>query len=193
MKDREDTKKIAIDVKTTYRSFRKDGKPSYYGFTLGSYASFLRNNIKNIMFPYEQYMKHYIIGCVYTRNEQATEGKAYNLSELSNVPVPYKNVEIFVQEKYKIAGDKPGSGNTENIGSYKTNRMDYLIHGEGSFSVLGIEIFEDYWRGYPKYREEKKDYTSLDGYFEFYIGKGDDLSMKRRIYTYWKSQHKEKE
>lgn len=189
MKSLEDDKKIAIDIKTTYRSFRKDGQPFAYGFTLGSYASFIRNGTKNIMFPYKQYVKHYIVGCIYTRNEQATEGKTYSLNELSILPVPYKDVEIFVQEKYKIAGDKPGSGNTENIGSYKTNRMDYLINGEGPFSVLGIEIFEDYWRGYPKYRQEIKNYTSLDGYFEFYMKKGIDLSMKKRLYTYWKKEH----
>lgn len=141
MKNKEDNRKIAVDIKTTYRSFRKDGKPSYYSFTLGSYASFIRNGTKNIMFPYNQYEKHYIIGCIYTRNAQATEGQIYTLQELSKISVPYKEVEIFVQEKYKIAGDKPGSGNTENIGSYKTNKIDYLIHGEGPFSVLGIETF----------------------------------------------------
>lgn len=167
MKNPKDYEKIAIDVKTTYRSFRKDGKLSHYVFTLGSYASFIRNGTKNIMFPYKEYTKHYIIGCIYTRNEQATEGQTYALYELSTLPVPYKDVEIFVQEKYKIAGDKLGSGNTENIGSYRTNRMDYLINGEGPFSALGIEIFEDYWRGYPKYQEEKKNYTSLDEYFDF--------------------------
>ncbi len=144
------------------------------------------------MFPYNQYEKHYIIGCIYTRNAQATEGQIYTLQELSKISVPYKEVEIFVQEKYKIAGDKPGSGNTENIGSYKTNKIDYLIHGEGPFSVLGIETFEDYWRGYPKYREENKNYTSLEEYFEFQIEKGNDYSMKKRLYTYWKNQHKER-
>lgn len=190
MKNHEDKEKIAIDIKTTYRTFKRNGEPSNYGFTLGSYASFMRNGTKNIMFPYAQYIKHYVIGFIYTRNEKASEGQIYNLNELQALPVPYKDVQVFVQEKYKISGEKPGSGNTENIGSYKTNNMEYLINGEGPFSVLGIPIFEHYWAGYPKYRAAEKEYTSLEEYFEWCEKKGIDVSSKKRIYAYWKRTHK---
>lgn len=189
MKTREDKEKIAIDIKTTYRTFKRDGTLGKYGFTLGSYASFMRNGTKNIMFPYSEYAKHYIIGFVYTRNEDAGEGEMHKLTELDSLQVPYKDVEFFVQEKFKISGEKPGSGNTENIGSYKTNNMRYLINGEGPFSALGIDIFEDYWVGYPKFRAVQKDYTSLDEYFEWRARQGIDVSELKRIYTYWKYTH----
>lgn len=189
-KDKSDKEKIAVDIKTTYRSFKKNGEPSGYVFTLGSYASFMRNGTKNISFPYSEYAKHYVIGFVYTRNDMASEGQVYKISELKELPVPYKDVEVFVQEKYKIAGEKPGSGNTENIGSYKTNNMDYLVNGDGPFSNLGIEIFESYWAGYPKFRATEKDYTTIDEFIEYKEKSGSDVSEMKHIYDYWKRIHK---
>lgn len=192
MKSREDGNKIAIDIKTTYRSFKKNGRVSDYIFTLGSYNSFLRDGKKNIMFPYEQYEKHYVVGFIYTRNAQAAEGKSYSLDKLQKIPVPYKDVEVFVQEKYKIAGEKKGSGNTENIGSYRTNIVEKLARGEGPFSVLGEKVFEDYWRGYPKYREKQKNYTSLEEYFAWSKENGKEISREERAYLYWKKAQKRK-
>lgn len=189
MKNKKDTKKIAIDVKTTYRKFNKKGKASKIRFTLGSYGSFMRDGKKNIMYPYSEYDKHYVICFIYTRNESASEGKIYTLDELDKIPVPYKDVEVFVQEKYKISGDKPGSGDTENIGSYRTNQIDYLIKGKGPFSTLGVETFDEYWSGYPRYRAAQKEYTSLEEYFEWCAENGRDISESKRLYTYWKKEH----
>ncbi|MCM1056770.1 MAG: restriction endonuclease [Firmicutes bacterium] len=186
MRSTDDKKKIAVDIKTTYRKFLKSGVPSGYVFTLGSYASYMRDGKKNISYPYNEYAKHYVIGFIYTRNENASEGKVFSINDLSELPVPYKDVEVFVQEKYKIAGDRPGSRNTENIGSFKTNRIDYLVNGEGPFSELGIEIYEDYWRGFKKYREESK-YTSLEGYLE--LQEGSNGEALRKIYELWKEKH----
>lgn len=115
---------IAIDVKTTY-------KQRTNGFTLGSYTSFLRNNTKNIWFPYNTYVKHYVLGFIYERD---TTGDT-----------PYKNVEVFFQEKWKIAGKKPGSGNTKNIGSIKGCIETFRLP-DPVFS--SHEEFEDYWRNY---------------------------------------------
>ena len=193
MKSETDNEKIAIDIKTTYRNFNRNGEPRGYVFTLGSYASFMRDGTKNISYPYNQYAKHYVIGFVYSRNEEASEGQMYSLSDLKSLPVPYKDVAVFVQEKYKIAGEKPGSGNTENIGSFKTNKMDFLINGEGPFANLGIEVFEDYWAGYPKYRAQEKDYTSIEEYFAYGEQQGRDVSKQRHIYEYWKKTHKEQD
>ena len=189
MKSEADTEKIAVDIKTTYRKFLKNGQPSGYVFTLGSFASYMRDGKKNISFPYDQYAKHYVIGFVYTRNDNASEGQMFGIKDLGKLPVPYKDVEVFVQEKYKISGDKPGSGNTENIGSFKTNRMEYLVNGEGPFSGLGIDIYEDYWAGYKKYRGELT-YTSLDGYFDVQEEQGNDIARLKRNYEYWKKTHK---
>lgn len=189
MKNESDTEKIAVDIKTTYRKFRKDGTPSGYVFTLGSFASYMRDGTKNISYPYDQYSKHYVIGFVYTRNENASEGQMFSLTDLPSLQVPYKDVEVFVQEKYKISGDKPGSGNTENIGSFKTNNMQYLVNGEGPFSELGLDLYENYWSGYKKYRGTTT-YTSLDGYFEVQEESGSDVDELRRTYEYWKRTHK---
>lgn len=189
MRNEDDTEKIAVDIKTTYRKFLKDGQPSGYMFTLGSFASYMRDGKKNISFPYDQYSKHYVIGFVYTRNDNASEGQIFDIEDLDKLPEPYKDVEVFVQEKYKISGDKPGSGNTENIGSFKTNKMEYLVNGEGPFSELGIDVYEDYWTGYKKYRGEAS-YTSLDGYFEVHEEQGDSIEELKRVYEYWKSTHK---
>ena len=188
MRNEDDMEKIAVDIKTTYRKFLKSGKPSGYVFTLGSFASYMRNGTKNISYPYNEYAKHYVIGFVYTRNENASEGQMFDIKDLDKLPVPYKDVEVFVQEKYKISGDKPGSGNTENIGSFKTNKMEYLVNGEGPFSELGIDVYEDYWAGYKKFRGEAS-YTSLDGYFEVHEEQGDDVEELKRVYEYWKRTH----
>ena len=53
---------------------------------------------------------------------------------------------FFVQPKWKIANDIPGSGNTRNIGGI-TN-IQKLIKGEGPFASLGEDVFDDYWKGY---------------------------------------------
>lgn len=188
MKSEDDKNKIAVDVKTTYRRFLKDGVPSGYVFTLGSYASYMRDGRKNITFPYSEYAKHYVIGFVYTRNEYSAEGEMFDIRDLAAVPAPYKDVEFFVQEKYKISGDKAGSGNTENIGSFRTNNMDILINGEGPFSNLGVEIYENYWSGYKRYRGEKT-YDSLDGYFDFLEKTGTDVNYYKKLYEIWKETH----
>ena len=113
---------IAIDVKTTYKQTKNS-------FTLGSYTSFLRNNTKNIVFPYDTYTDHYVLGFIYERSPLE--------------PTPYKNVEVFFQEKWKIAGKRPGSGNTKNIGSIKST-IEFFKNPEPIFE--SNQAFETYWR-----------------------------------------------
>jgi hypothetical protein len=52
----------------------------------------------------------------------------------------------LLQEKWRIAGDHPGSGNTKNIGSVRD--IDKLVAGQGPFSVYGEAVFTDYWMNY---------------------------------------------
>ena len=49
--------KIAVEVKSTYRKFNKDGNIKKFKFTLGSYRSFLRDpeGKKGILYPYSDY------------------------------------------------------------------------------------------------------------------------------------------
>lgn len=170
--------KFAIDVKTTYREFysRKYTYPngdSYeagdtqpFIFTLGSYTSFLRNPTKNIQYDYRAYDGHYIMGFVYTRNDNSEEGLVKDYNDRGEVPPPYQDVEYFVSEKYEIAGEKPGSGNTENIGSFRTNEIEDLREGNGPFAEYGEDLFEEYWRNHGRYREEDK-FSSIEEFFEW--------------------------
>lgn len=156
--------KIAIDVKTTY----VDTDQSTIKFTLGSFGSYMRNNTKNIEYKYTDYAKHYVIGFVYKRNGQAQESQVFDYADRAKIQSPFYDVKYFIQEKYKIAGDKPGSGNTENIGSFSTKRFIDLKDGNGPFSELGVDAFDIYWKYYPKYRSTDKAYTSLVEFIEWF-------------------------
>ena len=165
MRDEASREKIAIDVKTTYVG----GNQSTIKFTLGSYGSYMRNNTKNIEYLYTDYVKHYVIGFVYRRNGAAQESAVYDYSRRDQVVFPYRDVRYFIQEKYRIAGDKPGSGNTENIGSFPTRCFSDLREGRGPFGELGVDAFDLYWKYYPKYRSPEKAYTTLDGFLEWVL------------------------
>lgn len=90
----------------------------------------MRNNTKNIEYKYTDYAKHYVIGFVYKRNDAAQESRVYDFKNRSEIVFPYYDVKYFMEEKYKIAGDKPGSGNTENIGSFPTRDFSYLKNAD---------------------------------------------------------------
>lgn len=157
--------RIAIDIKTTYRK-TANSKLSY---TLGSYTSFLRNGTKNIAGDYSMYKSHLIVGFVYSRNESYTT-MVVPFSKVGQISSPVTDVEYFVAEKYKISGEKPGSGNTANIGTFSTKNIQDFIDEKGPFAVLGNDIFEDYWNNYPTPSErsnKKKNYTDLKGYIEW--------------------------
>lgn len=163
MKSEDSTEKIAIDIKTTY----VNSDHSTIKFTLGSFGSYMRNNTKNIEYRYTDYIKHYVIGFIYQRNDAAQESRVFDYINRNDIIFPYFNVKYFIQEKYKIAGDKPGSGNTENIGSFATKKFEDLKKGKGPFSELGQDIFDIYWKYYPKYRSPEQAYTSLSGFLEW--------------------------
>lgn len=158
LKGKNDHDKIAIDIKTTYR------RPQII-FTLGSYTSFLRNNTKNILYPYDHYVEHWILGFVYTRdNSVATD--IYSLDKRDELIAPYKEVEWFAQEKYKIAGEQPGSGNTTNVGSIRTTNIEDFRQGNGPFANHGEAVFRDYWRNFGK-TAAVRSYNDLQGYFRW--------------------------
>lgn len=72
---------------------------------------------------------------------------------------PMEDIEYFVQEKYRIASDRPGSGNTTNIGSIEASSVGEFAKGEGPFAHLGESVFLDYWRNYGS-----GTFTRLSGY-----------------------------
>lgn len=138
----DDRAKLAVDIKTTYR--RDNG---VFWFTIGSYTSFLRNDTKNILYPYSTYAEHWIVGFVYTRTEEA-QRRVYPLAERATITSPYRDIAWFVQEKYKIAGLTPGSGNTTNIASISTNQIADFQDGGGPFARRGENYFREYWANY---------------------------------------------
>lgn len=143
----DETIKFAVDFKSTYRK----NEIKCNGFTLGSHGNYFRNreSTKNIQFPYNQYTAHYCLGIIYTRiNNDIDETKKYGLSELANISSVIKDIDFFFVEKWKIASDTSGSGNTANIGSI-TNIQD-LFNGNGLFSKYSENIFDDYWINYGK-------------------------------------------
>ena len=148
--DDNDPQKIAIDVKTTYKNAPNDS----FGYTLGSYTSFLRNGTKNILFPYDQYAEHWIIGFVYRRVEidPVAANRVYTPAIRDVIPVPFTDVEVFMQEKWRISGDRAGSGNTTNIGSISGTLNDFR-RGNGVFQSEAE--FLAYWRGYGRTAEER--------------------------------------
>lgn len=85
-----------------------------------------------------------MLGIIYSRTDEALdERKIYKLNDLQNIISVVKDFIFFVQEKYRIALDRPGSGNTKNIGS--VIKIDELTQGKGPFAQLGEDIFDDYW------------------------------------------------
>ena len=105
MKSADSKEKIDKEIKTTYI----DSDQSTIKFTLGSYGSYMRNNTKNIEYKYTDYIKHYVIGFVYKRNDSAQESRVYDYSKRSEIACPYYDVQYFMQEKYKrVYGGKYG-------------------------------------------------------------------------------------
>lgn len=164
-KENEDVK-FAVDLKTTYR--KKSGISS---FTLGSHGSYFkeRDKKKNIQFPYNQYSGHFCLGVIYTRtdinadtpsdteifqvqelqeeyetpNKKVGEREVTTVKNLKSITSVIKDFDFFAAEKWKIASDKQGSGNTANIGS--TLSIEDLRSENGVFSQLGEEWFDEYW------------------------------------------------
>ena len=157
--------KFAVDIKTT---FRRNDKTA--GFTLGSHGGYFkeRDKDKNIQFPYNQYTGHFCLGVIYTRtdisddfseteifqvqelqeenevpNKKVGEREVTTVKNLKSITSVIKDFDFFASEKWKIASDKQGSGNTANIGSIVD--IADLKSGNGIFSQLGEKWFDEYW------------------------------------------------
>jgi restriction endonuclease EcoRV len=162
--------KFALDLKSAYRI----DENAVNGMTLGAFTGYFRerHSAKNIAFPYSEYSGHFVLGVIYTRMEvRADEFKTHSIDELEQIPSVIKDLWFFVQPKYRIAIDRPGSGNTKNIGA--TNKIAALVNGAGPFADLGEEIFDDYWMYYltsdmaRKAELPKPPYNNLASYFAF--------------------------
>jgi hypothetical protein len=146
-----DGEKYALDIKSTYRI----SKESVKGFTLGAYTGYFRNrdSEKNILFPYVNYSKHFVLGIIYSRSKQKVdEREILSISNIDKAQSVIGEFEFLVQEKYKLASKNTGSGNTKNIGSIKN--IDNLKNGKGEFKTE--DEFDKYWTKYKKKHKKKK-------------------------------------
>jgi len=159
---------FALDIKTAYR----EGEDTISGMTLGTFTGYFRDRAgtKNITYPYNSYTAHLVLGVIYSRVGASLPPQVYALEQIDSLPIPLKDFEVFMQPKYRIASDRPGSGNTKNIGAVR--EVDALVNGKGPFANLGEEVFDDYWKGYfttDMARQagiEKPPYSSLQEYLQ---------------------------
>lgn len=165
----EDGTKIAVDLKSTYRI----SETRVSGFTLGAFTGYFRkrDSLKNISFPYQDYSQHFVLGIIYSRSLSIIdERKIYKLDDLLDIHSVAHDFLFLLQEKWKIATDRPGSGNTKNIGS--VNTIDDLVGGNGVFAPYSKQVFDDYWMNYLTTDMARKidsvvPYTNLLQYLEW--------------------------
>lgn len=189
--------KFAVDLKTTYRDPNFPGHVN--GFTLGSHGAYFKNrtSTKNIQFPYADYSGHFCLGIIYSRvdGKDLNETKVIHVTELEDkgskrplhkysvatvgnlrsVASVVKDFQFFVCEKWRLASDRQGSGNTANIGSI--THIEDILAGNGVFAKLGENWFDEYWMNYGASTMIKKGKTipikSIEDFLDF---RGSDKS-----------------
>ncbi|TAE22831.1 MAG: restriction endonuclease [Candidatus Kapaibacterium sp.] len=161
--------KFAVDFKTTYRL---PDKPHFCnGFTLGSHGEYFvnRTSRKNIQFPYSEYCGHFCLGSIYSRLN-TSETSMYRIEDIEAITSVIADFQCFATEKWEIASDSSGSGNTANIGSIKV--IKDILHGNGVFKPFGEEWFDDYWCNYgkivvPNEKGELQKIRSLETFLQY--------------------------
>lgn len=151
--------KFAVDLKTTYRDPDYPGHVN--GFTLGSHGAYFRDRMstKNIQFPYADYAGHFCLGVIYSRSDAKNvneieivnvrelddrknakrigQRKVTTVESLRSITSVIRDFEFFVCEKWQLASDRQGSGNTANIGSITC--IEDILNANGVFAKLGEE------------------------------------------------------
>lgn len=179
VKTDDESVRFAVDFKTTYRNPKKPHLCN--GFTLGSHGEYFqnRNSTKNIQFPYASYAGHFCLGIIYDRADGTVidETRHHGIDELHSITSVARNFQFFVAEKWSIASDKGGSGNTANIGSI--NNIADIMAGRGMFSKLGERWFDEYWMNYKKITVSDSDggARKIASLREFVEYKGGDVSL----------------
>ena len=161
--------KIAFDLKSTYRKSAK----RVNGYTLGAFTGYFRDrqSRKNITFPYAEYTNHYVLGIIYSRNKRPSDERLiFDVSDLQSIESVAHDFTFLIQEKWKLAAEKPGSGNTKNIGSVKEDAA--LVNGMGDFASSDVNVFDDYWMHYQTKEMARNNdsvvlYTNLREYWNW--------------------------
>ncbi|MBI4536181.1 MAG: restriction endonuclease, partial [Ignavibacteriae bacterium] len=101
-----------------------------------------------------------------------------------------KDFQFFVCEKWRLASDRQGSGNTANIGSITW--IEDILAGNGVFAKLGEEWFDEYWMNYGVTTMMKKGKaTPIRSVEDFMDFKGGDKSKIVRMRSKKKSRDEE--
>lgn len=104
-----------------------------------------------------------------TPNQTVSGRAVMTIDNLVSITSVIKDFDFFAAEKWKIASDKQGSGNTANIGT--TLCIEDLRNENGIFSQLGEQWFDEYWMNYGSatmVKEGKtKKITNLRDFLEF--------------------------
>jgi hypothetical protein len=195
--------KFAVDLKTTYRD--PDAPGHVNGFTLGSHGAYFkdRTSTKNIQFPYDEYSGHFCLGIIYTRGDSkdVDETEIVKVKELDedaerprrigqrevtaveslrSIASVIKDFQFFVCEKWQLASDRQGSGNTANIGSITA--IEDILKGNGIFSKLGENWFDEYWMNYGVATMKKgRKSVPIRRLEDFITFKGGGKKFKERI------------
>lgn len=130
---------IAIDIKTTRRISRN----RISGFSIGSYAGYFlhpERKLPGCKFPYGEFKEHWVIGFIYTWSPEVD-----SLHMVSDI-------EVIVNEKWKIASKSTATGTTFAISSVRD--LNRLKAGKGDFD--SPEQFETFWRVKGLSREKGK-------------------------------------
>lgn len=171
--------KFALDFKTTYRL--PENPEFCNGFTLGSHGNYFvnRDTRKNIQFPYSEYAGHFCLGIIYTRASATSidETKFYAFEQLDSIRSVIRDLQFFAVEKWRIASDRRGSGNTANIGSI--NKIADILSGSGMFGQLGEKWFDDYWMNYGKItvQDDTGKTIKITNLHDFVVYRGGDTNL----------------
>lgn len=170
-KDNEEVK-FALDIKTTFRRndktagftlgshggyFKERDMDKNIQFPYNQYTGhyclgviYSRTDVSDDLAKAEIYQVQELqeesrkIGTSYeTPNKKVGERSVTTVKNLKSITSVIKDFDFFAAEKWKIASDKQGSGNTANIGSIFD--IDDLKNENGIFSKLGEEWFDEYW------------------------------------------------
>lgn len=169
---------FAVDFKTSYYEGDKAN-----GLTLGSYWGYFRfrDKVMNMDYSYGKYRYHLVVGLLYKQASMGNgEKNIYSIDELSKIKSVIEDFIFFVQPKWKIALDRPGSGNTRNIGGI--DNLEDLVHGSGPFSKLGEDVFDDYWMNYYNKADARSagigepHYNNLASYKEYLRGQREKIN-----------------
>jgi hypothetical protein len=108
--------------------------------------------------------------------------RVVRVQDLRSITSVIKDFQFFACEKWELASDKQGSGNTANIGSITW--IEDIVKRNGVFAKLGEDWFDEYWMNYKTATMMKKGkavpITKLRDYIEFKQG---DANLINRMVT----------